>query len=240
MKFTYQLQDVATCLARIKEQCAFLMGISPTMENIDFRNTQAELMLYLLDWILQHCSDPECLQRAIQLREASTRLLLSCQRSNQVSCTQVCQGIRGAGMTHASTGVGRPRVVVNIDNVELLRSAGFTWKEALLVSRCTIWRRLRECGSSLSKYSDISDSALDSVVRDFRHSHPHAGQAMIKGYLLSTGLSIQRFRIRESVSRVDPLSSFIQCRQPVTRRQYTVPGPNSLGHIDGHHSLIHW
>ena len=26
----------------------------------------------------------------------------------------------------------------------------------------------------------------------------------------------------------------------ITRRTYSVPGPNSLWHIDGHHSLLNW
>ena len=88
-------------------------------------------------------------------------------------------------MVSAPTGVGHPRLVVNVDQVELLRLSGFTWKEvedAMLISRSTIWRRLREAGTFMSKYSDASDSALDWVVREFRHSHPHAGQVIIQGY----------------------------------------------------------
>ena len=40
---------------------------------------------------------------------------------------------------------GRPRIVINVEHVELLRSCGYTWNEvadALEVSRSTIWRRL--------------------------------------------------------------------------------------------------
>ncbi len=238
------LQDVISSLNRIEESLAFLSTLSPTINDSDYRNTQAEQMSHILDWILQHCTDSDCLRRATTLRQSNSRLLLLWQDNFVLgSCTEACHAIRGAGMVNAPTGVGRPRVVLNMDQVDLLRSAGFTWREvenAMLISRSTIWRRLRETGTFMSKYCDIADSALDSIVRDFRHNHPHAGQVVIQGYLTSTGVCVQRYRIRKSISRVDPLGSFLHCRQPVTRRKYAVPGPNSLWHIDGHHSLIRW
>ena len=49
-----------------------------------------------------------------------------------------------------------------------------------------------------------------------------------------------RYRLRDSLHRVDPLGSLLHQRQPITRRRYSVPGPNSLWHVDGHHSLIRW
>ena len=48
---------------------------------------------------------------------------------------------------------GRPKVMINIDAVELLRSCGYTWNEvagALQVSRSTIWRRVKDAGIELS------------------------------------------------------------------------------------------
>lgn len=50
---------------------------------------------------------------------------------------------------------GRPQVLLNLDQVELLRLAGFTWKEAshaLMVSESTIRRRLREANCFFSNY----------------------------------------------------------------------------------------
>ena len=60
---------------------------------------------------------------------------------------------------HSGT-VGRPRLVVNIEQVELLRAYGYTWNEVsecLNVSQTSQWRCMREMNVSLSKYSDISD-----------------------------------------------------------------------------------
>ena len=67
---------------------------------------------------------------------------------------------------HSGT-VGRPQLVVNIEQVELLRACGYTWNEVsqcLNVSRLSLWRRMRDMNVSLSKYSDISDSQLDELV----------------------------------------------------------------------------
>ena len=69
--------------------------------------------------------------------------------------------------TYIRTGnAGRPQVLVNLEQVELLRGCGYTWVEVadcLNVSRSTIWRRLKEMDVSLETFSDISDSDLDDI-----------------------------------------------------------------------------
>ena len=51
---------------------------------------------------------------------------------------------------------------------------------------------------------------------------------------------MQRRRIRESMSRVDPKNTAIRWGAQVLRRTYQGPWPNSLWHSDCHHSLIRW
>ena len=53
-------------------------------------------------------------------------------------------------------------------------------------------------------------------------------------------LRIQRRRIRESLARIDPGSVRLRWTVVVSRRSFCVAGPNSLWHIDGHHSLVNW
>ena len=50
---------------------------------------------------------------------------------------------------------------------------------------------------------------------------------------------MQHDRIRKSIARVDPVTSSIRWAT-VIARSYRVAGPNSLWHIDGHHSLVTW
>ena len=66
------------------------------------------------------------------------------------------------------------------------------------------------------------------------------GRTYLAGYLQSLGLRIQRRRIRECLARVDPANTALRWGIVVSRRQYSVPWPNSLWHFDGHHSLIRW
>lgn len=138
---------------------------------------------------------------------------------------------------------GRPKMMINVEHVELLRSVGFTWQEvadAVQVSRTTLWRRLKEMNVSTSRYSDISEEDLDHLIRGLQQEFPNCGQVMINSLLQQRGIFLQRYRIRESIIRVDPLRSALRWQQVVARRTYSVPGANSLWHIDGHHSLIRW
>lgn len=134
-------------------------------------------------------------------------------------CTQPAVGITNARveLIHSSGG-GRPKIKISVDQVEVLRSAGYTWDEvasAVLVSRTTIWRRCQEAGIQPSRFTDISDISLDDLVRDFHHRYPHSGQAMLQGYLYGIGVYVQRYHVRASVARVDPLGSCLHRRQPV-------------------------
>ena len=81
---------------------------------------------------------------------------------------------------------GRPKMLVNIDTVEFFRSCGYTWNQvahALQVSRSTLWRHLRDVGYQMTKYSDISDDELDSIVAPLSHRNPHIiGKDFLFGY----------------------------------------------------------
>ncbi len=86
----------------------------------------------------------------------------------------------------------------------------------------------------------MSDSELDEVVEQFVTAFPTAGQKTLAGHLSTLGLRLQRYRIRESLYRVDPWGVEQRSRRILHRRKYKVAGPNSLWHIDGHHKLIRW
>ena len=142
-----------------------------------------------------------------------------------------------------SGSAGRPRITVNIDTVELLRSCGYTWIQvagALQVSRTTLWRRLRDAGYQMKKYTEICDDELDSIIAQIQRENPNCGQQLMYGYLRNRGVHVQRHRLRESVVRIDPLRRLVRWQQVVARRSYSVKRSNSLWHIDGHHSLIRW
>ncbi|KAI7790374.1 hypothetical protein IRJ41_013547 [Triplophysa rosa] len=91
-------------------------------------------------------------------------------------------------------------------------------------------------------YTDVSDEELDNIVAEIQRNRPNAGYRITHGHLRTQGLRIQTLRVRESVQRVDPVATQMRALSISTRhrRQYSVPGPNAMWHIDGNHKLIRW
>ena len=126
--------------------------------------------------------------------------------------------------------------------LELLREMKLSWQEcadALLVSRSTLWRRLKEM-KVMPTFSDITDSELDAVVEAIQHNSPRSGAVLVWGELKSHGISVSRRRVRESLVRVNPTGVELRASTCVVRRAYSVPCSNALWHIDGLHCLIRW
>lgn len=139
---------------------------------------------------------------------------------------------------------GRPRLGISRDQLEYLLDQQFTQVEIAHVFGCspkTIHRRIVLFGlPTTHEYSLITDSELDEIVEEFVSRFPTAGQKTLAGHLCTLGYHLQRARIRDSLYRVDPWGVEERSRRVLHRRKYTVAGPNSLWHIDGHHKLIRW
>ena len=139
---------------------------------------------------------------------------------------------------------GRPRVILDIEDVELLRQLRFTWSkisEILGVSRAALYRRLEEEGVSRETfYTSISDNDLDRLVLDIKALHPNDGEVMMMGHLTSRDICIPRARLRASIHRVDHDNTVARRSVTVYRRVYYADGPNAVWHIDGNHKLIRW
>ena len=89
-----------------------------------------------------------------------------------------------------------------------------------------------------AEYVQISDDELDAVIADISHEFPMCGNRQMQGHLLSHGFRVQQQRIRDAQRRVDPEGSLMRCLHAVNRRQYHVPAPLSLRHINGNNKLI--
>ena len=143
------------------------------------------------------------------------------------------------------SGPGRPKIHIPCEMLEDLRGIGFSWSKiakVFSVSRWTVSRRVKEYDlDELQGFSDISDSELDNIIANYVSHHGRTvGQVYIAGYLQSVGLRIQRHRVRGSLVRLDPENRALRWGCVISRRVYHVPWPNSLWHLDGHHSLIRW
>ncbi|KAJ7076046.1 hypothetical protein B0H15DRAFT_791105 [Mycena belliarum] len=90
--------------------------------------------------------------------------------------------------------------------------------------------------ASTGDISAIADWELDSLLLRLRTHFRRAGFSMLDGMLRRLGHRVPRDRIRDSLSRIDPVHRVFQ-RIRIRRRQYHVAGPNSLWHHDGQHGI---
>ena len=139
---------------------------------------------------------------------------------------------------------GRPKLEISIEEIEYLHGLKFTWTKIsslLGISRCTLYRRLKEEGiNPTNTYSTVTDNDLDRIMKSIKQAHPNDGERVMIGHLHQFGITLPRSRIRACVHRVDPINTAIRRSVTVRRRVYCVSGPNALWHIDGHHKLIKW
>ena len=123
----------------------------------------------------------------------------------------------------------------------MMREHGYTWEQVantLLVSRVTIWRRLKDLGLQCTRYTRLSDSELDNIVSSLVRRFPLNGVVMTWGHLRSLNIIVSRTRVHDSLLRIS--NKLVEARQrfSLNRRVYSVPAPNCLWLIDGLHSLI--
>ncbi len=83
----------------------------------------------------------------------------------------------------------------------------------------------------------ISDEDLDNLIALLRTHFRRAGVTTLWGMLRNLGQRVQRRRISESLSRIDPVQRIFQ-RIRIRRRTYEVAGPNALWHHDGQHGMF--
>ena len=96
-------------------------------------------------------------------------------------------------------GPGRPKYEIDEETLLHFRALGFKWKdiaELLLVSRWTLWRRVRALGiTEVTGFTNIGNTDLDDIVRAWGL----VGYSMVRGQSSSMGINVQRERIRASV-----------------------------------------
>ena len=127
---------------------------------------------------------------------------------------------------------GRPKVSINFEQIEELLSYPFNINmisKIIGVHRTTLWRRMKENGYDYSKkYTDINPESIDSLVTEIKLLHPYSGERTVTGIIRSRGLKIQRWKLRESIHRIDPINTALRWLRKNPRFVYSVPGPNSL------------
>ena len=138
--------------------------------------------------------------------------------------------------------LGRPRLDTDVDEILELRRLNFSWTKIASVvgiSRSTLYRRLEEAGINPNDRAPVCEE-LDSKIRSIKVDHPNDGEVLIQGHLVRMGIRVARNALRASIHRVDHDGAVERQLHVVRRRVYSVPHPNAMWHIDGHHKLIRW
>ncbi|KAF4613136.1 hypothetical protein D9613_010694 [Agrocybe pediades] len=139
---------------------------------------------------------------------------------------------------------GRPRKTINSEWIEKTfaphRSLSASEvAEAIGINRKTLQKIMRTHGVDDS-FSAITDEEIDILVTDLKTKKPGAGIRYVLGFFRRRGIKVQQVRVRESLRRVDRVGQAVRRHKRIQRRTYSVPHPNALWHMDGHHKLIRW
>ena len=101
-----------------------------------------------------------------------------------------------------------------------------------------VYGRLKECG--VSNYTHLTNEQLDEIIQGKKQNHPNDGEILIQGHLRSRDIQIPRQAQQESIHCIDSSGVAEHRRSAVKCRIYSIPYPNFVWHIDGHHKLIRW
>ena len=213
----YQASDLVyfeICERRLEQHIRILIAIS-----LSHNSSSGDLSGVLEDSL------------AVLVRKMSDILNASC----------FCPKERSQLSLSASTG-GRPAYNITKEMIEKLRETGMNWTSiatCLGISVQTLYRRRMEFGVE-NNSTGITDEELDIEVQQTLNLTPYSGETYVRGSLKGRGINVQRFRVRESLKRIDSIGRAVRRLYAICRRTYNVTGPNHLWHIDSNHKLISW
>lgn len=139
---------------------------------------------------------------------------------------------------------GRPTLPIEESHIKFYVENNFTVAQIADLFSCskrTIERRMQQYGIRMrERYSNISDRDLMDLVLTLTYSNPNLGERSVDGILRSSGIVVQRQRVRDALWSVDPEGVLLRLRHSLHRREYDVEAPNSLWHVDAYHKLVRW
>ena len=140
---------------------------------------------------------------------------------------------------------GRPAVAIDPAVLQEAMSPGRKISQSALartlgIHRHTLRKQLALHNIAPPSFAAISNVDLDLLLRTFKELKPRSGWRYAYAWLADKGLRIQQSRVKASLHRIDGLRQVLQNRATINRQIYSVPFPNYLWHIDGHHKLIRW
>ena len=108
------------------------------------------------------------------------------------------------------------------------------------VSERTIYRRMTEYDLKITDFYRVPVNQLDLEVLPLANVHPFCGKIMLRKLLKDRGFNVERYRLRDSIYRVNDFGVQARKKRRLNKRVYNVKGANHLCHIDTNHKLIKW
>lgn len=106
----------------------------------------------------------------------------------------------------------------------------------------TVRNHSRKNGIKFSRqlFTTLSNDELRPIIRQINEQSPNTGILGMLSHLRSKTppILLQRARCCVLMRLIDPQGTAARWAQAIRRRQYSVPTPNSLWHIDTNHALI--
>jgi hypothetical protein len=104
---------------------------------------------------------------------------------------------------------GRPRKVIGMEYLQGATSSRHQMSNSVIartigVHRNTVRARKKEAGIP-DRYTDISDSNLDHLIRTFKARRPSSGIRYAVGFVRTQGVTVPRRRVIAAMRRVDGL-----------------------------------
>ena len=139
-------------------------------------------------------------------------------------------------------GRGRPSYSITQQQLEYFIENNFTFPEIarlLKVSVSTVRRRMSQFQLYIGDtFTSIDDDSLSAHIADIKVCNPNSGYRAVCTKLRLRVIKVPIYRIRRLCFEIDPAGAMSRWMMTIDRRAYSVPGPNSLWHIDGNHKLI--
>lgn len=108
------------------------------------------------------------------------------------------------------------------------------------INRSTIYRTFRRNGLERARFTDIVEADLETMVNSIKSNHPNIGESILMGHLRARSLTVSRSRLRALLHRTDRAGIAQRRSSAIVRREYLVPCPNYIWHLDGMHKMIRW
>ncbi|XP_051982025.1 uncharacterized protein LOC127643374 [Xyrauchen texanus] len=165
--------------------------------NVQSTLVRLETMQRSFEWargrlIIVPAADRLLCDIAEYIAEVNARRQHEQQASSSYQAPLTCSGGRGA-----------PHYSITREQLSFLTSCGFSLRsiaEILQVSLATVKQRIKKFNLNQSvTYSDVTDDALDDMIKDIVAGNDQLGSEAVRAQLRAGGVRVQRDRVRRSL-----------------------------------------